>query len=150
MHLLRSTVLPVVLHATRAALTLDPADVSTGVGTDADSSTDDFLRYALNIYIHLFDNLQPYLPSELALLLQELWLPAIESTFTTIAQKQRILDMIRYIMRTPRAVMQLFYNYDYHRTEWKVMERSHTHTHVRAMVFPSSVPVLIPFAISLV
>ena len=84
--LLRSIIVPVLLHcAAQSFARPDSEDQANG---------DAIFRYVSSIYTHLFEEVQPYLPAEVALLMQQVWIPALEASWTNLKQKQQVLEMI--------------------------------------------------------
>jgi hypothetical protein len=115
--LLRAVIVPTLVHA--ATVALSPSTTSSG-GNPADTGT--LLSLVLSTHIYLTDHLQAYISSELAHMNTHLWIPAISGTWTTLHQKQLVLELQRHVFRGPRQVMTTYYNHRYLTREWKPVE----------------------------
>eukprot|EP00808_Paulinella_micropora_P007970 g9225.t1 len=87
--------------------------------------TDDNANFSLVLqtFIVLWHNFKGVLLMELGVLMDNIFLPILENRFSPITRKKDIIDVFLHILKSPEAVVMLYYNYDNSFPSWPLFER---------------------------
>eukprot|EP00457_Paulinella_chromatophora_P000780 gb/GEZN01000780.1/.p1 GENE.gb/GEZN01000780.1/~~gb/GEZN01000780.1/.p1 ORF type:complete len:1153 (-),score=168.85 gb/GEZN01000780.1/:253-3216(-) len=87
--------------------------------------TDDnaIFSLVLQTFIVLWHNFKGVLLIELGVLMDNVFLPILENRFTPLTRKKDIIDVFLHILKSPEAVVMVYYNYDNSFPSWPLYER---------------------------